>query len=116
LKIVSAPVVDHLAETRDDSLNEEVPEPVSVRDMTPKQYAEFRQTIGMGQSTQYGVGIFNSVSAPKASNGRHFMVNSNVEKHPGIARVSQVQVNEGNLDRRPLAERFGNASNAYRYE
>jgi hypothetical protein len=110
-----APVVDHLDATRDDTLIEDVPG-VSVRDMTTEQYAAYRKQIGMGQSQQYGRGILNAVSAPKASNGRHFMVNSNVEPSPAIARVSQVQVNEGNLDRRPLAERFGNASNAFRYE
>lgn len=108
-----ATAVDHLDDTRDDAEHE--PTPVSVKDMTPEQYAAFRSHLGIGQVDQ---GIFGSGSfreAAKAKAGRNGMVTSNVELAPRIARVTMPEVNESRLDTRPLAERFGSPANAYRY-
>jgi len=89
------------------------PEPVSVRDMTPEQYAAYRTTIGMGQSQQYGVGILNPVSAPKASNGRHAMITSNVEPSPAISMDGRLEDRSARLDNRSAAQRFSTPGNSY---
>lgn len=118
-----ATAVDHLDATRDDAEHEPEPTPVSVKDMSPEEYAAFRQQMGIGQSKSEGRGIFDGVSsrseayhaAANKQSGRTAWVGSNVEEAPRIARVTIPEVNESRLDARPLAERFGNASNAFSY-
>jgi hypothetical protein len=100
------------------------PEPVSVKDMSNEEYAALRTQLGIGQSHQYGRGIFDSVSsrseayknAAHAQAGRTAMVTANVVPSPAIDRPNLVGVDRPNLDTRPLADRFGTASNSYRYE
>jgi hypothetical protein len=88
-------------------------DPVSVRDMTLEEYAAFRPTVGMGQSRQYGRGIFDSVSGPRASNGRHAMVNSNVESAPRIGMDSRLEDRTSRLDNRSAAQRFSTPGNSW---
>lgn len=107
--------------TRTDEVE---PDPISIAEMTYEEYAEFRKQAGIGQSRKEGKGIFDSVSsrseayraAASQQAGRNAMVTSNVIPSPSISRPNLVNVNQPALDSRPLADRFGAASNQFRYE
>jgi hypothetical protein len=104
-------------EVQDEVIPEPAPTPRSIAEMSFEEYGAFRASRGIGRKDE---GIFGSRASwneeAGRKSGRTAMVTSNVEPSPAVERVYQVQINEGNLDRRPLADRFGNASNAYRYE
>jgi hypothetical protein len=108
--VVPAPVVQ-----------EETPEPQGLDPNSHEYFLAWRAQRTRGGE---GVGIFDGVSskseaynnAARAQSGRTALNESNVIPSPRIARPNLVGVDRPNLDARPLAERFGTANNAYRYE
>jgi hypothetical protein len=100
---------------------EEIPEPQGIDTNSQEYFLAWRAQRNSGGE---GKGIFDSVSsqseayrnAARAQSGRHGWITSNVEESPRIARITQPEVNESRLDRRPVTQRFGSPANLFQVE